>query len=261
MIHVKVQLFSQKIKNPLFRNRFSRCLPQTARNLIRKIKIFILRERNRRLSITEAFSLIYEKNVWGGRRGQFYSGSGSQEIFTAQFIETVNAFIHEKSIQKIVDLGCGDFSVASRLALGGITYIGVDVVPKLIEFNRQHFGGKDIVFKCLNIIDSPLPAGDLCILRQVLQHLSNSEISVILKKISAYRYVIITEHYPSPEIETIPNIDKPHGSDTRTYDNSAVYLDRPPFNVKDLCLLFETKASPLVNEGEVLRTFLIENHV
>lgn len=43
---------------------------------------------------------------------------------------------------------------------------------------------------------------------------------------------LLTEHYPSPFRKSIPNKDKPHGEDVRIYDDSAVYLDVPSFNVK-----------------------------
>jgi hypothetical protein len=61
-------------------------------------------------------------------------------------------------------------------------------------------------------------------------------------------------------VQVIPNKDKPHGSDTRIIDNSAVYLDKSPFNIPGLSLLLEVDA--IVNlrkEGEKIKSFLIEN--
>jgi len=82
----------------------------------------------------------------------------------------------------------------------------------------------------------------------------------VLKNTKKYKYIIITEHYPSPFVQVIPNKDKPHGSDTRIIDNSAVYLDKSPFNIPGLSLLLEVDA--IVNlrkEGEKIKSFLIEN--
>jgi len=77
-----------------------------------------------------------------------------------------------------------------------------------------------------------------------------------------HKYVLVTEHYPAPFVKSQPNLDKPHGPDTRIYDNSAVYLDLPPFNVRSdkISLVLDISAEAyLVNKGERLRTFMIEN--
>ena len=66
-------------------------------------------------SVAETFGEIYEKNAWGGESGEFYSGEGSTEKYSAQYGETVKKFIAENKIKSIVDLGCGDFIVASKI--------------------------------------------------------------------------------------------------------------------------------------------------
>lgn len=89
-----------------------------------------------------------------------------------------------------------------------------------------------------------------------------SRYAAVLQKTKKYRYVLVTEHYPTPSVKSRPNLDKPHGPDTRIYDNSAVYLDQPPFNVppESITLVSEVDAQTyLVHKGERLRTFLIEN--
>ena len=77
-----------------------------------------------------------------------------------------------------------------------------------------------------------LPAAGLCLIRQVLQHLSNQEIAQILQNTRKYKYIIITEHYPPPYLNIIPNRDKPHGKDIRLDNDSGVYLNKPPYNIK-----------------------------
>jgi hypothetical protein len=109
-------------------------------------------------------------------------------------------------------------------------------------------------FVCLDIIEQQLPDGDVCLVRQVLQHLSNAEIKAILDKLNKYKYVFVTEHYPLGN-DCLPNIDKPHGADIRLYDNSAVFLDKEPFNISHIELVLNV---PYDNWGTV-RTYLIEN--
>jgi hypothetical protein len=96
------------------------------------------------------------------------------------------------------------------------------------------------------------PDGDLCLIRQVLQHLSNSEIEQVLNNVKKYPYVIITEHVPVfPEQA---NLDKPHGPDIRIYQRSGVFPDEPPFSLK-----LEKLLDVPIGHDEVIRTVLVRN--
>jgi hypothetical protein len=110
----------------------------------------------------------------------------------------------------------------------------------------------------MDITSDPLPEATLCPIRQVLQHLSNEEIGRILGRVRAYRYVIVTEHYPGPSVRLTPNRDKPHGHDTRILDDAAVVLDAPPFDCRTRLLLDADAAGQLKTAGERIRSFLIE---
>ena len=234
--------------------------PHILISIYRKISIAYLRRANRALSVKDVFTRIYKNNEWGGEPGQYCSGNGSSGYHASLYADVVKKFIRDKGITSIVDLGCGDFTVGSILQMDNIKYIGIDIVDDLITRDKAAYENTNILFKCLDIINDELPYADLCLIRQVLQHLSNSQILAVLKNTKKYKYIIITEHYPSPFVQVIPNKDKPHGSDTRIIDNSAVYLDKSPFNIPDLSLLLEVDA--IVNlrkEGEKIKSFLIEN--
>jgi SAM-dependent methyltransferase len=204
--------------------------------------------------VEETFSEIYEKNVWGGRKGEFYSGEGSTEKYADAYAECVRKIIFEKRIRKVVDLGCGDFRVASKFITPEIEYVGIDVVPSLINHNQIKFGKEKIRFLCANIIDDELPEGELCLIRQVLQHLSNAEIRKILENVRKFRYLIVTEHFPHPTKKIVANLDIPHGPEMRLHFDSAVILDEPPFGLEDVKLLLDSEAE----EGTRLKSFLIE---
>ena len=109
-------------------------------------------------------------------------------------------------------------------------YIAIDIVETLIERNKTHFKDQNLEFQCLNIAEDKLPDADCIILRQVLQHLSNAEIIAIVKKLSAYKYVILTEHIPMGNF--IPNTDIIAGQGIRLKHNSGVDLLKTPFNLK-----------------------------
>lgn len=205
-------------------------------------------------TVSETFREIYEKNVWGGQPGEFFSGDGSRGKYAEVYAGAVRKFIAENRIEKVVDLGCGDFRVASQFVSPDVHYIGCDVVPELIEHLEKNFGGDRVEFRCLNIVEDKLPAGELCLIRQVLQHLSNDEIGRILENCRQFKYLMVTEHYPSPEAEIRPNLDIPHGPDMRLHYDSAVVLDKPPFNLKNVRLLTETGA----DDDTRIKTFIVD---
>jgi len=229
--------------------------------IYRKARILFEREINRRRDLESVFTSIYENNRWGGERGGFYSGSGSTAYYANAYAEMVRGFIREQGVSTVVDLGCGDFAVGSLIVSNDIDYVGVDIVADLINRNRERFNSQHITFQHLDIVSSPLPGGELCLIRQVLQHLSNAEIAAVLRKIDKYKYVIISEHLPAPSVHVVPNKDKPHGPDVRVYDASGVYIDKPPFNVPVSRLLLEVQCVGfLVSKGETIRSQLVENH-
>jgi SAM-dependent methyltransferase len=145
----------------------------------------------------------------------------------------VRAHIDALGIERpvIVDLGCGDFRVGEELLAGwNADYVGVDVVPALIEHHQGVYANDRTRFVCADVVEDPLPPGDVCLIRQVFQHLSNEQIMLVLTKLEQYAHVIVTEHYPADEETAIPNLDKAPGADTRLAANSAVYLEKPPFS-------------------------------
>jgi hypothetical protein len=206
-------------------------------------------------SVKEAFAAIYQDNRWGGQKGDLCSGVGSVEAFAVAYAARVNAFINTHGIASLVDLGCGDFRVGRRLARPGLDYTGVDVVDAVVRRNQELYGSDSIRFVCRDATAEALPPAGLCLIRQVLQHLSNAEIAAVLRNCGQYPYVLITEHVPAGPVRQ-PNLDKPHGPDIRLLDGSGVFLELPPFGLP-VTPLFETEHGG--NLGGVLRTVLLVN--
>ena len=219
--------------------------------------------RNRHKNVEQVFTEIYSNNKWGGARGEFSSGAGTTDESTVSpYVAMVSnqAASEGFSGKTFVDLGCGDFRVGKQLLPLCSHYVGVDVVKSLVGQNQAQYGNQTTRFVHLNIVDDPLPDGDVCFLRQVLQHLSNQQIGAILKKLGKYRWVFITEHYPTDNDAVIPNLDKAHGGDVRVYENSGVYLSEPPFALPEYALS-EVLGVPGIGMGVgidpgVIRTFL-----
>jgi hypothetical protein len=219
---------------------------------------YVLRRTHQRyanMNVAEVFTEVYARREWGGESPSegFNSGSGSETAYTTRYCNLVGDFIRKNHIRTVVDLGCGDFRVGQQIARRGIFYTGVDVVPDLVARNQKTFGCDHIGFQLGDLTHGVLPDGCLCLIRQVLQHLSNQEILTALSRCEKYRFLIVTEHIPAdPKVKA--NRDKPHGPDIRLYWNSGVFLEQPPFSRKTVTLL-----EVPVDRWSVLRTSLIEH--
>lgn len=185
------------------------------------------------MSRKEIYSHIYKSNKWGGKKGEFYSGYGAHSPrLNAAYERMIKKFIKEYSIKSICDLGCGDFYTGSKFADCVERYVGVDIVPELIEHNQNLYGTDSISFECRDIVNEDLPAAQLCIVRQVLQHLSNQEILQFFENAKKYQYILVTERVTKDALLSDYNIEKPHGSSNRVRVGSGIYLDKSPFNKK-----------------------------
>lgn len=235
------------------------------RRLLRRLRQLRERRRNRGRGIEEVFTEIYATNAWGGTRGDFHSGSGSSDPrMVSAYVDAIAACAASRGFAGLgfVDLGCGDFRVGRRLLPLCSRYVGVDVVAPLVERNAREFGDATTRFVHLDVVADPLPDGDVCFVRHVLQHLSNAQILAILPKLEKYRWVFVTEHYPADEDLIEPNRDKVHGGYIRVSDGSGVDLSLPPFALPERCLTEVMQIPGAVPEDGsdpgVVRTFLYE---
>jgi len=217
----------------MIKRLLKRNLPAPFLHAIRSYKN---REYNR-LSPEQIFTKIYEGGVWGKSNdplNPFYSGSGSRsDDEVAAYVQSVAPFLRSFAVKPdAVDLGCGDFTVGSQVRIFCNRYVACDVVPGLIEFNRVRFQDLDVEFRALDLIEDELPPGDVAFVRQVLQHLSNDQISKFIARAHlTYKFLVVTEHLPS-DTNFKHNSDKLAGPGTRMGHASGVVLTSPPFNLR-----------------------------
>jgi len=200
--------------------------------LLRKVYKFFFQIFFNSLSRENLFNIIYKKNFWNlGKNEQFYSGIGSRdERIIKPYIKKIENLIQKKNYI-ILDLGTGDFNISNKFYKYAKFFYAVDIVKSLIERNKRKFKEKNLKFLHLDICKDKLPNADVYILRQVLQHLSNNEIKLVLKKLNKKnKMIIITEHLPSKKF--IPNLNIKRCIVTRTAINSGVIIDKHPFNFK-----------------------------
>jgi hypothetical protein len=195
-----------------------------------------------------AFQGAYGRAQWGLEEGTaFFSGAGSRGACADTYVSCITHLLHSRSRAadrplRVVDLGCGDFSIGRRLLAGAenTTYIGCDIVPELVQAHSANVRDPRASFRRVDIVADPLPDGDVCLVREVLQHLSNADVSRVLEKLGKYKEVYVTEARPAI-LEGPPNPDKPSGPgvrwDWRTGRGRGIELDQPPFDmrVQEIC--------------------------
>jgi len=87
--------------------------------------------------------------------------------------------------------------------LNGVVYTGMDIVPELIQRNRQRF--KHLSFTVADITRSELPTVDLILCRDGLVHLSNIHLMAALAnfKRSNSKYLLTTTFTKTDETTEI----------------------------------------------------------
>ena len=183
------------------------------------------------------FNYIYRFNIWGQSScSKYFSGTGSTFEFAKPYIEYINKYIKKNPIKSVVDLGCGDYNVSRMTDFGVAEYLGIDVVGDLIKYNNKIFGSNKTKFLHSDIVADDLPGSDLCIIRQVMQHLSDSDIQTILPKLQIYKHVVIFDEWSRRLV--IENKDIRTGG----YRNCGIFLELPPFNcLIETLLVYESR--------------------
>jgi len=139
---------------------------------------------------TEAFARIYRGHDWGGVSK---SGPGSDPKLLHSYLHLLRTIIKEKQIASVVDIGCGDWALAQKLNWQGLEYTGIDIVPDIVSKLNQQFSNNHVRFLCSDVLASELPLADLCIIKDVLQHLCNDAVHNFLRKLPRhFKYALLT---------------------------------------------------------------------
>lgn len=176
----------------------------------------------------QVFTEIFKKNKWQGHDS--VSGRGSDVDQTGAVILALPGLFREYGINRVLDIPCGDFHWMRNVDLGGIDYIGADIVRDLIEENNSRFQHDNVHFLHLNLIDDALPNSDLVLCRDCLVHLSFSDIFKALNNIceSGAKYLLTTTF-----------VDREHNPDIKTGRWRELNLELPPFSFPEPVALID----------------------
>lgn len=104
--------------------------------------------------------------------------------------------IQRFDVHSVVDAPCGDFYWLSTVNLSQhlAWYRGLDIVPQLIEQNKQRFANEKISFEVTDLVKHVPPRADLILCRHLLIHLPFEDCLRVLRnfKDSGSRYLMIT---------------------------------------------------------------------
>ena len=148
----------------------------------------------------DIFTKIYENKIWGDNKNNHYSGSsggGSCIKNNEEYIKILKNIIKEYKINTIVDLGCGDFQMG-RLIYDDINvlYTGYDTYKKIIDYHITQYPEPKYTFKHLDFYTNKdsIVEGDMCILKDVLQHWAINEIYTFMDYLvesKKFKYILL----------------------------------------------------------------------
>ena len=131
----------------------------------------------------DIFTYIYEKNFWGNNNNVEYNGSsggGSALDYNKDtYVPFLKKFILDNNIKNIIDLGCGDFRCGKLIYDElDILYTGYDAYKKIIDYNSNQNLSPKFSFIHLDFCNNKesIINGDMCILKDVIQHWSLNHI-------------------------------------------------------------------------------------
>ena len=184
------------------------------------LKRALRRKRLAQRGPAEIFSDYARSNKWGDKDS--LSGKGSNLEATAEVRKFLPALLRELGATSMVDVPCGDFFWMRHVDLTGIDYLGGDIVPDLIQANRQTHARPGIAFQVVDLISGPVPKADVIFVRDCLVHLSHDHVQAALCNIAQSGATwLLTTTFP----------DTPTNEDIATGEWRAIDLTKPPFNL------------------------------
>src|SRR5665213_1603146 len=174
------------------------------------------------LGLQQRCQRIHDTNLWGA--AQSTSGLGSELDATAVLRAELPKLLERLGVTSLLDAPCGDAGWINGANLG-VRYIGVDIVPDLIERLQARAAAGDIKgeYRLADITSDPLPRCDAILCRDCLVHLSFANIKRALVNFRTSGAVwLIATTFPDWQV----NRDGEEG------DWRALNLERAPFHLR-----------------------------
>ena len=150
----------------------------------------------------QIFTNVYENKIWGDNNNPEYNGSsggGSDIDYNINnYVPFLKKFIIDNKIKTVVDLGCGDFRCGKLIYDElDVSYTGYDTYKKVVDYNSTQNSLPKYSFIHLDFCNNKeliMDGGDLCILKDVIQHWSLDNIYSFLDYLvihKKFKYILI----------------------------------------------------------------------
>ena len=157
----------------------------------------------------ESSRWFYQKNTES--KIESVSGYGSFLRSTTAIRNFLPNIIQKYSITSIVDCPCGDWNWMQHVDLSMVDYLGLDILPEIIEQNNEKFSKNNIKFDVFDILYQIPPACDLLICRDLLFHMSLSNMELAAQNLQRCKSkFILTTTFPNVKKNcelTIPELN------------------------------------------------------
>jgi hypothetical protein len=223
---------------------------------------------------------VYEDNKWGDNDNTEYKGSsgeGSKLWYNKKtYIPFIRKFLIENNIKSVVDLGCGDFLIGEEIYEDmNLNYTGYDAYEKLINYHNKKYKPytekyretenrynikegililnphlKNMTFEFIHSDFTKKPnnlkSADLCIIKDVLQHLPNCIIEQFMDYITTshkFKYILLINC-----CDTTPENTKTYRKDIKVGDFSSLSASKVPLlkYTPDVIYSWDTKEVSLI---------------
>jgi len=186
----------------------------------------------RQPAMRDIFSDIYQRRGWDDPES--VSGPGSGLVRTEVFRDKIAVLLRDIQARSLLDGGCGDFNWMKEVELELDRYIGIDVVPELIQQNQERYGDLAKSFIDLDITRDPLPRADVILCRDCLVHFSYEDIFATLRNFrrSESTYLLTTTFIKLAE-----------NSDIKSGGWRPLNLQLPPFGFSEPAAVIDEKCT------------------
>jgi hypothetical protein len=171
------------------------------------------------LDLAKRFERIHETNLWGADTS--VSGVGSELQATAAVRERLPGLLNELGVRSMLDAPCGDHRWMASLDLDLERYVGMDIVPSIVEpLQQRYHGDARRSFVLADVTRDALPRCDLILSRDCLVHFSFATLDQAMRNLKASGATWLAT-------TTFPELER--NEDIEDADWRPLNFEHPPF--------------------------------
>lgn len=175
----------------------------------------------------------HRKQAWA--KGKLFESDYPVAGPTSPLVRGMRAFIRDRGIRSIVDIGCGEMDwwvhVLGDTPEGAITYHGFDICPGIVQHNREAFiEREDWRFEMADARFHELPPADLTVCRRTLNYLWSVDAAAVRQNMCRNARLLAITHDPERRTNRPDGMRRPFADDApRATVYTRMNLRRPPF--------------------------------